>query len=52
MIYVLKLGGQHYRCRDEWQALWLARVWVALTEPASTSHTATSPPPYPTREWS
>lgn len=34
MIYLLELNGRLYRCRDQWQALWLARVWVALLEPA------------------
>ena len=31
MIYLLELNDRTYRCRDQWQALWLARVWVALT---------------------
>ena len=30
MIYLLELDGRTYRVRDEWQALWLARVWVAV----------------------
>jgi hypothetical protein len=32
MIYILELNGHFYRCRDEWQALSLARVWLALTQ--------------------
>lgn len=31
MIYLLELNGRCYRCRDQWQALWLARVWVAFS---------------------
>jgi hypothetical protein len=43
MVYLLELDGRVYRCRDQWQALWVARVWVAFTLGDKTRDTTQRP---------